>query len=260
MLAKHNLPEEYLLWNDKWGSPHGRYGSLPISATLASELIRKHGPFAFQANNSTREFEYPWAYEQISRMGSCLAVIDIGGGVSGLQYVLAAGGHNVKTIDPGLKAKGLGFQLDDAFHARLCKEFRSPVQLITETLQDAGLQDNSADVVVSISALEHFSDNDLQAAATHIQRILKPNGSLVLTVDLFLDLIPFCNQQSNQWGRNVNIRTWLHQAGLELVYGNKKELYGFDEFAASNIMCELRNYHIGRYYPCIAQCLIARRR
>ena len=41
------------------------------------------GPFAFQENNDTRRFEYPWAYFATSlRPGFAL---EIGGGLSGFQ-------------------------------------------------------------------------------------------------------------------------------------------------------------------------------
>src|SRR4051812_24925362 len=99
MLAPRALPQHYIDWNRRNGAPAGRIlrGGRLLGRTRAG--VRWRGPFAWQENNSTRAFEFPWAYEQITSRNGPLRVLEIGGGVSGLQFVLAREGHRVTNID-----------------------------------------------------------------------------------------------------------------------------------------------------------------
>lgn len=260
MIAPRTLPPTYADWNRRWGAPLGRpgYRSWPLRGTRAD--ARARGPFAFQLNNSIREFEYPWVYEQVTTLGPRRTVIDVGGSLGGMQYVLAAEGHRVTNVDPGLAAAGRGWELSPAQHQRLGEAFGGPVRLIAKPLQDADLPDASADAVLCVSAMEHFAPADLDAVATHIPRVLKPGGVAILTVDLFLDVAPFTDRATNTFGRNIDVRAWLEAAGLELVTGTRAELNGFPEFSANAVLRDLSKYHVGREYPALAQCLVGRKR
>ena len=145
------------------------------------------------------------------------------------------------------------------FHRYLSTRLGASPRLIPTPLQDAELPDYFADVVLSISALEHFSESDLQAVFDQIPRVLKPGGIIVLTTDLFLDVSPFTESTSNCWGRNIDLCNWLASAGLETVVGNRAELNGFPEFDPRAILAKLATYNVGVNYPCLAQCLVARR-
>jgi SAM-dependent methyltransferase len=259
MIAPFTLPPEYAAWNRQWGAPFGRPGFArwPLRGTRFD--VRRRGPFAYLRNNTIREFEYPWAYHQVAGLGPNQIVIEVGGGVGGLQFVLAAEGHRVTNVDPGLAAAGRGWELDPRLHRRLADCFRAPVALVAKPIQDAGLPDAQADAVVCVSALEHFSAADRDAAAEHIARVLRPGGVLVMTVDLFLDLAPFTDRAQNEFGRNVDLKEWLARAGLELTAGNRHELYGFDEFSPVGVLRNLARYHVGHWYPALAQCLVARK-
>ncbi len=258
MIAPRGLPTDYVAWNAHWGAPFGR----PVFVSRffnkdGAVMTRRRGPFAFQSNNTTREFEYPWVYHQINRRGGRQTVIDLGGSLAGLQFVLASEGHEVTNVDPGMAAGGLGWNIDAELHRKLCSYLRAPVKIISKGIQDAGLADNSADVVYSVSSLEHFDKVDSDHAVVHIPRVLKPGGVLILTVDLFLDVEPFCDETQNQWGGNVNVRDWLERAGLELVDAKREELY--PEFSTKRVLRNLQHYHVGRNYPCLAQCVVARK-
>lgn len=260
MIAPRTLPPAYAAWNARWGAPFGRpgYRRWPLRGTRLD--ARARGPFAYQDNNTIREFEYPWVHEQVTGLGPRRAVIDVGGSLGGMQYVLAAEGHDVTTVDPGLTAEGRGWEVSPVMHKRLSDCFAAPVRLVAKPLQDAGLPDASADAVLCVSAMEHFSPADLAAVAVHIPRVLKPGGLAVLTVDLFLDLAPFTDRETNVFGRNIDVRGWLAGAGLELVAGDPAELNGFPEFSANAVLRDLPKYHVGRKYPALAQCLTARRK
>ena len=62
-------------------------------------MRRACGPFAFQWNTVTRTYEYPWAYSQVADLGPS-RILEIGGALPGLQFVLAKDGHDVHNVDP----------------------------------------------------------------------------------------------------------------------------------------------------------------
>jgi SAM-dependent methyltransferase len=253
MLAPARLSEEFKSWNRRWHAPLGRRRTpwwIPLPGALEARL---RGPFGFQENNSTRRFEYPFAYYEIESHGCALTVVEVGGALSGLQFVLAASGHRVTNIDPGLKHAAAA-----QVHQRLCRAFRSPVRLLPTTLDQAGIADASVDALLAISVIEHLAEDDLRSLGREVGRILKPTGVAVLTIDLFLDLKPFCRRETNQWGRNIDVARFLREARLELVRGEPHELFGFPEFDAEQVIAKLGSYMIGTY-PALAQCAVARR-
>jgi hypothetical protein len=253
MIAPTKLSEAFKTWNRRWHAPSGRRRIprwIPPSGALGARL---RGPFGFQENNSTRRFEYPFAYHEIESHGCALTVVEVGGALSGLQFALAASGHRVTNVDPGLKHGAAG-----DLHRRLCRAFRSPVRLLPTTLDQAGIVDKSVDALLAISVIEHLAEEDLRSLGREVRRILKPTGVAVLTIDLFLDLKPFCRQETNPWGRNIDVARFLREAGLELVKGEPHELFGFPEFDAEQVIAKLGSYMIGTY-PALAQCVVARR-
>ena len=259
MLAPRELPPNYASWNRRWGAPLGNPGfRWPLRGTRYD--VRRRGPFAWQANNSTREFEYPWAYEQIERRPPRQTIVDIGGSLGGMQFVLSAHGHTVITVDPGLKAGGIGWEVDIETHRRLCKWLGVEVSIISESLVNANLPVKFADVILSISSLEHFSERDLESTRRTIPQILKDDGVIVLTVDCFLDLEPFTDAKSNKWGQNISVYEFLECANLQLLSGERSELLGFPEFSCEQILRNLARYHVGKQYPCLAQCLTAKKK
>ena len=187
-----------------------------------------------------------------------MTIVEIGGGLSGLQFVLASEGHAVTNIDPGGASESeWGFQA--AEHRYLANVFRAPVQLITRPIEQAGLEDRSADRVLCVSVIEHLSPTAAIDCMKAVGRVLRPDGFLVLTVDLFLDLAPFTNAESGRWGRNANVRELLDAAGLTLVKGEREELFGYDEFSMARIRHRTSDYLVSTARS-LAQCLVAKPR
>jgi 2-polyprenyl-3-methyl-5-hydroxy-6-metoxy-1,4-benzoquinol methylase len=259
VLAPRTLPAVYAAWNKTWQAPDGRQLITPTRFRHAAPVIRYRGPFAWQPNSSTRVFEYPWAHEQVVTHGSKLNIVEIGGGLSGLQFVLAGEGHHVTNVDPGLAAKGKGWRLNPAFHRKLCDAFGANVALVPTTIDAANVPDGSVDLLLCVSVLEHFTDEDVDAFVQHAPRLLKRGGVLVLTVDLFLDVAPFCSSQRNKWGCNLDIRRLLERSGLELQVGAQSELLGHEEFESERVMRRLSEFMMGAAYPVLTQCLVARK-
>ncbi len=257
MLARRNFPPAYHAWNHQWHAPYGRQSRLNSLLGTAALAARWRGPFAWQPNNDTRAFEYPWVHEQIAARGKALRILEIGGGLSGLQFVLAREGHHVVNVDPGLEAKGKGWALDSDVHARLARTYRAPVTLVPTTIDRATLEPASFDVILSVSALEHFATQDLNAFADAVPRLLRPSGAVILTVDLFVDLAPFSTRPANTFGTNLDLQALLNRAGLRLTHGDPAELHGFPGFDARAILGRLPEYLLGTGHPSLTQCVVA---
>jgi SAM-dependent methyltransferase len=159
-------------------------------------------------------------------------------------------------VDPG--QDGLGWKYNAALHRHLCRALKAPVQLFDKKIDSLEAPPHSFDVVLSVSALEHFPNADLAILASAMRRLLKPDGIVVMTIDLFLDLKPFSEREENVWGRNLDISQFLNMAGLRLDDGNPAELLGFPEFNPAQIMGNLATYVVGEGYPVLSQCVVAR--
>ena len=257
VLAPARLPVAYAAWNRKWQAPYGRIWrklvprvtrSLPVAAQLA-------GMFAFQPNNTTRVFEYPWAFDTlVPEPGKC--VLEIGGGLSGFQFVLSLSGCRVTNVDPGIRARGTGWHVDEALLRRLNRRFGTDVTLAPCFIDEAALKNASFDYAVSLSVIEHLREEDIRTILDNVHRVLVPGGRFVLTLDLFLDLAPFEKEVQNRYGKNISARWLVDQSGFELVGGKQLELHGFDEFDPDAILRAKDRYLVGRYYPTMVQLLV----
>jgi len=260
MIARKPVSEPYLCWNARWGAPYGRPLRFErLMRRLPPILqLRLRGPFSVQANNDTRIFEYPWVVD-VARPVPGQRVLDIGGGLAGLQFVLAKLGCRVENVDPGIKAKGIGFVCDQEHLALMNRAFRTGVRLHSCTLPEAGLQASTYDLVISVSTIEHLAEHEIEQTLDEALRLLKPGGLLVLTVDLFLNLHPFTYRPENEYGRNYPIGALLKLPNTEVVIGRSDELYGGLSFDADAVLERLDRYLLGSCYPVLVQCLVLRK-
>ena len=216
------------------------------------------GPFGFQPdNNATRSFEYPWAFFAVP-VNSSHTVIDLGGSLGGLQFVLSSAGAQVITVDPAESA-AMGWPLDTTVLRRLNRVFGTTVELRKCFLADAGFADKSVDRVYCISTLEHIPHADALSTGETIARVLRPGGFAVLTVDLFYDLAPFTSRQTNAHGRNLDVREFVEASGLELYSGDRSELCGYPEFDPQGILSRAMEFVQGDIALNTAQCLVLRK-
>ncbi len=268
MLARRELPLDFWRFNHTWGAPDGRKKALtqqlhrlPPSAKKAIEhdprYRRALGPFAFQPNTSTRSYEYPWAYHQLADLGAS-RILEIGGALSGLQFVLAKDGHDVHNVDPFFDYGSGEYEVEPiAEHAELNRVFGTDVVLHRTTLPDADLS-GSFSAVLCISTIEHLKTEDIEATLLAAKKFLEPGGLVILTVDLFLNLSPFCSRTSNVWGTNASI-AWMDEIlGYEMVFGDRSELNGYPQFSTEHILSQLENFAIGVHYPNLAQLVTFR--
>jgi ubiquinone/menaquinone biosynthesis C-methylase UbiE len=261
MLASKFLEQSYKYWNKKWKSPYGRSLKKYVNKRLWFNPIVANfiGPFSFQLNSNTRTFEYPWVvYNGDFKKG--MKVLDIGGGYSGLPFVLDAMGMNITNVDPFFQYSSKNEYIEDpeVKYKKLNKAFHANVDLKRCCINEANLDDCSFDRAYSVSAIEHIDEDNIRTIVKEVYRILKPGGLFILTVDLFLNVFPFSKRERNEFGGNVSIKDLLEMEDFSLHYGEKSELYGFDEFDVEQIQGKLENYYMGQY-PVLVQTLILRK-
>jgi SAM-dependent methyltransferase len=257
MLAPRNLPAEYGCWNQKHRAPLGSRGwlravnSMPGRAagrmmgngfqpgrpiTYPAWLMRRVGPFAFQANSLTRAFEYPWAYHA-TPLERGMKAVELGAGASGFQFVLAGSGVEVVSVDPLLNPSE---KVDWVFAAndyrRINEAFGGKVRFVRDFLENAKLEAGGFDRVFAISVIEHVPEENALSLMREIARILKPGGLFVCTIDLFLDCHPFTERLSNIWGRNISVGRLVEASGLTLRLGERTQLLGHPEFDPGEIL------------------------
>ncbi len=262
MLATRELPARYQEWNRRWLAPQGPDGRtcLPISRRVSRRRARALGPFVWQPNSSTRAFEYPWAFDTTD-VGHGQRVLEVGGGLSGLQFVLAMAGAEVVNVDPFVSYGGdEGYSQEVvSFHRRLNRLWNTSVSLRPTTIGNADLPSEFFDIVYCISTIEHLEREAILAILQHVRRVLVPGGLFVLTVDLFLNLTPFTDRTHNHWGTNISVAWLLERSGLELEAGDPSQLTGFPDFDPSSILANLERFAIGTAYPQLAQAAVLRK-
>lgn len=261
MLLPRRIPQSARRFNREWHAPFGNELVRRVVRYRRDPLWwfpRLVGPFGFQPNNDTRVIEYPWAFHAVDlRPG--LQVVDVGGSLGGFQFALARAGCTVTNVDPGENATGIGWPVDRRSIAHLNRAFKTDVHLEPCTLQEADLPSAAIDVVYSISTIEHIPAEELPGVAAEVQRILKPGGHAVLTIDLFLDLAPFTSRHENKWGTNADVRQLIEDSGLDMIEGDPAQLAGFDTFNPDEVLSNLADYYVGHKYPTCVQAVVLRK-
>lgn len=257
MLASKEMPPQYASWNARHGAPFGRrlLGARAFRRMLPKQTYwRLRGPFSIQTNNVTRAYEYPWAFHAAA-VSKGTRVLEVGGGLSGFQFALDREGCSVVNVDPGLDAKGVGWACDTATMRKLNGIFGTSIDLRNCTIDKANLEPEFYDRAFSISVLEHLPADEIVDVMQRVYKSLKPGGYFILTVDLFLNIFPFCTRERNEYGSNIDVASLIGRAPFTLINGNKQDLFGFPEFSTDRILSNLEQYFLGSY-PVLAQCLV----
>lgn len=264
MLARRALPKLYAEWNERCGAPfgHPEGRNRPFEERLGDPEPRRFGPFGFAWASTTRVYEYPWAYE-MGEFKPGMRVLEVGGGLAGMQFLLAQEGCQVVNVDRaadysqqgGPPMPGFNWWVSRERHDAINKALGTDVTLLADSLEDADLARESFDRALCVSVLEHMSPQAARSVVERIRDLLVPGGKLVLTVALFLDLVPFGVRDSNHWGRNLDVYSLTKDTGLRMTAGDRSELLGFPEFDFDGVVTKLPDLFVG-FYPCMAELLI----
>lgn len=127
----------------------------------------------------SRQYELPWAIEA-AKLEKNDIVLDAGCGFSALKFALAKRCKKVYGIDLDISA------------LREAREMCAELELENVELMHADISTFKTDLlfdkIFCISVLEHGLDRDtILNCITNLKHLLKPGGSLVLTIDLVLD-------------------------------------------------------------------------
>jgi 2-polyprenyl-3-methyl-5-hydroxy-6-metoxy-1,4-benzoquinol methylase len=260
MLAPRVLEFRYADWNHKWRAPFGRL----FFKRFIPEQLWRHGilgnlvgVFSHQPNSDTRIFEYPWAFFATD-LQKGMKVLDIGGGYSGFSFVLAKLGLDVTVVDPFLSYDGRNHYCEnprEVFDV-LNRIYKTNVNLIHDKLDRVELKQGKFDRIFCISVFEHLSETDQASLLSRMPGLLKRDGYFIATIDLFLNLHPFTKRLKNEYGMNISIKQLVDQCGLALATGDPKELFGFQDFDAHEILSNLEKYYIGHAYPVLIQSIV----
>jgi SAM-dependent methyltransferase len=155
--------------------------------------------------HATRAWEYPWAVLSADLGPSALKILDVGGGGSPFAPWLAAQGHECIVIDPSLndglpavnRRKGLFRNLRSLALRVLTRctgvrrtwglpsaGVRGGVLYLPDSAAGISLADASVDRVFCLSVLEHVPQADWARCMGEFQRVLRPGGRLVVTLDM----------------------------------------------------------------------------
>jgi SAM-dependent methyltransferase len=187
-----------------------------------------------------------------------MTVVELGAGASGFQFVISGMGLTVKSVDPLVSpAQSPDWIFSENEYERLNRVLGCDVEFIRTYLTDARLPTASVDRVFAISVIEHIPASETHRLMTEVNRILKPDGRFVATVDLFLDLEPFTHKSRNAWGSNISVRSLVEASGLSLEVGQRSELLGYPEFDPTVIQ-----RHSDKFLICnsvASQCVVLKK-
>jgi SAM-dependent methyltransferase len=154
----------------------------------------------------SRAWEYPWAVLAADLGAAPLATLDVGGGGSPFALYLASRGHESHVADPSLD-QGTSFVFDRS--KSLSRNVRSlakrlifraagihslwglpgkdggrPVRLHACPGDRLDFPDRRFDRVFCLSVLEHIPRGAWKGCMREFERVLKPGGRLVITIDM----------------------------------------------------------------------------
>lgn len=132
-----------------------------------------------------RQLEYSYIIKNVMKfMDQNIKLLDAGCGVSPMPFLWKKMGAKVTAVDLSDQSIGLMKRMDadDYFN---CGNER--IRFEQKNIIDLPFENNTFDIIESISVLEHLSYPDYLVALQEFYRVLKPGGLLVCSCDLKAD-------------------------------------------------------------------------
>lgn len=143
---------------------------------------KEYNDYVIYHNWPIRKLEYSYVISQIKKKEiENKKVLEAGCGVSPMPFLWANYGADVTAIDLSDKSIELmkKFNYDDYFGIGANK-----IHFDLGNLADLPYEDNTFDIIETISVLEHIPFPSYLKALSEMYRVLKPNGTLVCTCDV----------------------------------------------------------------------------
>lgn len=124
---------------------------------------------------------YLYVYEQLLNLPKGLKVLEIGAGLSLVFDKLLGSIFDYHMIDTP------GFYVQEDFQTKMNERNHTTFLSGLIGKDSSFINNDSFDVVFSVSALEHVPTDEIRAVCTEMYRILKPGGVMVHTIDIFCE-------------------------------------------------------------------------
>jgi len=176
----------------------------------------------------------------LQRQGSLQGknALDIGCGVGDFSMMLAELGAKVTGIDICENAVNIA--------SKRCFERKIPCNFYTLSVTDVDTLNDTFDVAISITVLQHISDEDILAAANKIISLLKPGGYVYILEAAPLSL---CDGREIDYVHIRNRACWINlfrESGATFIYDMMYPSFG---------IFLLRNRYIKRLYRTLKPCV-----
>jgi ubiquinone/menaquinone biosynthesis C-methylase UbiE len=175
-----------------------------------------HGPDLEYWRDRTRQFgeasvgygcnEKSIRWDNYVRERAISRLITVGPGTSVLDVGTAGGYWAIKFARAGATVTGLDFNEEILkIAAQSARASDVEVEWVNSPLEEASIADDSFDVVLSVTCLQHITERDRQAEAVRvILRSLKPGGLFVLLEDTVRG-----NDRANGYMLSRTQRSWI---------------------------------------------------
>lgn len=212
-----------------------------------------------------------WVIKKLRSFGRPLHILDAGGNVGLLQFILAREGHSVVSVDAFYRDKpeqcgclipihlsGSKQSVQTDYVKRVPEDYKAEHDLLSRIIPAPGeiefhcanltdmplINDNEFDAVVSISALEHNSREDLAPILKEIYRVTKPNAPLLFTLSTSFNNTPF-HEPSHSYLYSEKELIDIYQLGSD-VLSNFTEIKEYKEMLYNSVF--LKSYLSSFYY------------
>lgn len=185
-------------------------GNVPATLPEITEYIQVcRWPF--------RKLEYSFVLETLLRyLQPGMRFLDAGSGVTPLAHVIAQHGVHAEACD------GNEREMKELIQLQPEKIYGTPVTYSVQDLTRMQFPDASFDAISCVSVLEHIPSPYDQVALRELQRILRPGGVLILTVDFTPAIKNKAGRLGYYLGRTVHL---VHSGRLiEVVRGVQRKV------------------------------------
>lgn len=185
----------------------GRFPKLIQQIQQTDEATDYFERYSIYMRWGIRKLEYAFALSNLPP-GNQLRLLDVGSGVTILPHVLARMGHQVDALDPAED-----WPLRKSEIAHLYNAFyECDVHYINDFIYTLETEE-TYDSIISISVLEHLPEAELKETIQKIFWLLRPGGTLIMTLDYcprvkiskFSRLYPWLRTISRGLRMNLNL-------------------------------------------------------